>query len=238
MQDEKGLYTLYSCRAIATVHDLRTQHSLDEACILFVLACVASALRLLHEQQIVLRGVAAWLLMINDSGYVSVIDLSHASKLTGGSFSISGPPQIVAPEQVRGQAHLFPVDYWALGALGYYLAQGHLPFSNDDDTSDESFLRVARSVANHSPNGLTFDEPSCLGDEAQNLLQMLMHPDQTARPGAQDFVQHLLFENISWQQLDQCRLRSPLAEHTANLLLSNTSQNRRAPMDEVFTGFP
>ena len=78
----------------------------------------------MSDLQVVLRGVASWLLMVNDTGYVSIVDLRYATELTEASYSLVGPPETVSPEQVRGQAHSFPVDFWALGVLGYELANG------------------------------------------------------------------------------------------------------------------
>ena len=52
---------------------------MDEASILFIIASVASGLQLLHGQQVVLRGVASWLMMVNDTGYVSIVDLRYAT---------------------------------------------------------------------------------------------------------------------------------------------------------------
>lgn len=74
--------------------------------------------------------------MVDDHGYVVVVDLRHSRRLEEEqSYSMSGLPQYLAPEQVRGEGHSFGVDWWALGVLLYELSCGeplfHVPAADD-----------------------------------------------------------------------------------------------------------
>jgi len=223
-QDDKGLYALYACKVVCTLQQLRKHATFDEACILFALASVFSGLQVLHEQHIVLRGVASWLIFVNDTGYVSICDLRYAAEMTEPSYSLIGPREIIAPEQVRGSGHSFAADFWALGVLGYELAQGHHPFSKDGQADD---LTLAKAVTDHAYGGLRFDNDGPLSGKAQAVLQMLMHPDQEERLSAPALSSHELFAHINWRQLGQGGLRSPLADHAAAALRSGDIGGKR-----------
>ena len=72
--------------------------------IIFVLSCAVLAIDALHTQRVLLRGVASPLLMVDDHGYVVVVDLRQSRRLEGeeeARYSIVGLPQYLAPEQVH-----------------------------------------------------------------------------------------------------------------------------------------
>jgi len=128
-RDEAAIFWVFSGRAVCTLQQLSAHSRLEEAALLFVVACVVSALEALHGQCVLLRGVASSLLMVNDVGYVTVVDMRQSRVLEGeASFSLAGQPQYLAPEQIRGEGHAFPVDWWALGVLSYELACQCMPF--------------------------------------------------------------------------------------------------------------
>jgi len=233
-QDERGLYNLFACKAVCTAQQMREAKPLDEPCVLFTLACVFSGIDALHEQQIVLRGVASWLIMINDVGYASIVELRYAAELAEPSYSLIGPPENIAPEQVRGSGHSFGVDYWALGVLGFEMAQGHHPFAKDG--VDE--LKLARAITEHQYGALTFDESSPLSSGAQGLLQQLMHHDEDERIGGQQIMRHELFQHINWRQLGQGALRSPIAEHVGGILRGGPADKRSVKLPDFVQADP
>ena len=244
-RDERSLCWIFQGRALCTLHQLSAHARLDEEAVQFVLACVVTALECLHRQSILLRSVASPLLMVNDHGYVVVVDLRHSRRLDEElSYSMSGLPQYLAPEQVRGEGHSFAVDWWALGVLLYELACGQEPFhAPAQDEADGALvgaaelsgprvdeLEVARMILQHAEGQLFF--VSChVSEMMQELITALLHPEPDKRMGApavgaggaaevKDQPPPLGFE---FGQLEKGTLQSPLAARAANVLKSSST---------------
>jgi len=56
--------------------------------------------------------------------------------LTCSGRDYSGRADYLSPEQVSGQGHSQPVDFWALGVLVYEMLTGSGPWITDDDNKN------------------------------------------------------------------------------------------------------
>ena len=257
-RDERALYWVFSGRALCNVAQLSKHARFDERGLLFALSCVVCAVEALHEQRVLLRGVAAPLLMVDDAGYVVIVDLRQSRKLEGEdfSYSIAGLPQYLAPEQVRGEGHSFAVDWWSLGVLLYLLATGSLPFDApsadsegggglDDDEDDvetsntagvgsESVveLQVARAILEHTEGALTFKRDSTISELTQDLITALLHPDPNRRMGSSGGAAQLReappLLGIDWVKLAEGTARSPLAARAASFLRAGSASSQQS----------
>jgi len=236
-RDERALYWVFTGRTLCTVQQMAAHAHLDEPSVTFVLACVVAAVNALHAQRVLLRSVAAPLLMVDDAGYVVVVDFRQSRKLEGEwSYSMAGLPQYLAPEQVRGAGHSFPVDWWALGVLLYEMTCGVLPFHCSDvpdqrDSAEVDELAVARNILKHSEDSLDFD--GCQASEMmQGLIRALLAPDPQQRlgtegSGAVEDSEVLL--GVNWSQINGGQAQSPLAPRVADVIrASSTSAGRNA----------
>ena len=87
---------------------------LDVSTARFYAACVASALTYLHHLDIVHRDVKQENLLIDEHGYLKLIDFGFAKVLEDHvTFTFCGTPDYLAPEILEGTGHGKPVD-WTL----------------------------------------------------------------------------------------------------------------------------
>ena len=64
-------------------------------------------------------------LVLDEKGYLRVTDFGVAKVLTSDNSSeTSGTPGYMAPEVMCAQNHGFPVDYYAVGVMGYEFMTG------------------------------------------------------------------------------------------------------------------
>ena len=84
----------------------------------------------LHDKGIAHRDLKLENILVDQDGYVKLIDFGLASRFENFSehFDYVGTPQYMAPEIYSGASHGFGVDWWAVGVLIYELLFGNVPF--------------------------------------------------------------------------------------------------------------
>ena len=75
-------------------------------------------------------------LLIDDEGYVKIIDFGFCKKLSLGqqTQTLCGTPEYLAPELLHEADYGTAVDWWALGCVMYEMMTGRLPFYSRDQS--------------------------------------------------------------------------------------------------------
>ena len=129
-QDYENLYLLMD---LLTGGDLRynynTNHIFIETEIRFFISCLILSLEYIHENNIIHRDVKPENLVCDEKGYVRLTDFGIAKvKKDENNSETSGTPGYMAPEVLLGQNHSFPVDFYAIGIIGYEFLMGKRPY--------------------------------------------------------------------------------------------------------------
>ena len=98
----------------------------------FYIAQIIIAIGHLHSKNILHRDLKLENIMINENGYLKLIDFGLAKIVPGNETTMSfcGTPEYIAPEMVAGKGHGKAVDWWAVGILIYEMLIGVTPFYN------------------------------------------------------------------------------------------------------------
>lgn len=87
----------------------------------------------LHGEKIIYRDLKPENLMIDEDGYLKLIDFSFAKRIENDrTHTLCGTPEYIAPEILLNKDYGKAVDWWALGILIYELYAGIDPFSDED----------------------------------------------------------------------------------------------------------
>lgn len=193
---------LNTCLACTFASILHTP--LDEPSARFCAASVVSALEALHKNSILYRGVSPDVLMFDRAGHLQLADFRFGKKVTSErTFTLCGMADYLAPEIVQGKGHGFPVDWWALGVLIYFMLQGEMPFGSWRENELDTYAKIAKGQ-------LTL--PETLSPEATDLITKLLEVDENTRLGSEgpeSVKSHPWFCGIDWDRIADRSLPVP-----------------------------
>lgn len=90
---------------------------------IFYIASLVLAVEYLHMKNIIYRDLKPENVMVDNEGYIRLIDMGTAKQLTQDkgfrTFTIIGTPHYMAPEVMQGKGYTFSVDLWSIGIILY-----------------------------------------------------------------------------------------------------------------------
>ncbi|NXX40673.1 KGP1 kinase, partial [Tricholaema leucomelas] len=205
-RDRQYVYLLLEfCQGGELWTKLREMRCFEEPLAVFCCACVVEALEYLHSHGIVYRDLKPENLMLDQRGYVKLVDFGFAKELGRGekTFSFCGTPEYLAPEILRQEGHDFAVDFWTLGVLAFELLVGRPPFHSADP--QQIYSRILDGV---------FSFPAFLGEAACSLISKLCRrrPGQrlgNTASGIRGIKKHRWFGALKWRKLLLGQLEAP-----------------------------
>jgi len=194
----------------------------------FYAATVIEALGFMHFKGVAYRDLKPENLMIDDLGYLRVIDLGFAKKVPfvtedegriqvfPKTYTMCGTPEYLAPEFIFNKGHDHSVDYWAFGVLTFELVAGHTPFVPPEGYSNmtELFTAIACSKRQGIPFPDDFDRKA-RGKDCRDLVIKLLQSEPSHRLGnlagrTDDIKDHPFFKGyIDYAALYERQITAP-----------------------------
>lgn len=139
-----------------SLHDLITDHRLDERSIARIGLHVLRGLIAVHRAGVVHRDVKPTNILVADDESIFLVDFGIAriagdTSLTGQS--IVGTLDFLAPERLKPDYKIGPpADIWALGVTFYYALEGYAPFRRNSDRGWEATMMAILKDAPRPPS--------------------------------------------------------------------------------------
>ncbi|XP_022916905.2 cGMP-dependent protein kinase, isozyme 2 forms cD4/T1/T3A/T3B isoform X2 [Onthophagus taurus] len=236
-KDRKYLYMLMeSCLGGELWTVLRDRGHFDDSTTRFYTACVVEAFDYLHSRNIIYRDLKPENLLLDNDGYVKLVDFGFAKKLQTGkkTWTFCGTPEYVAPEVILNKGHDISADYWSLGVLMFELLTGTPPFTGADPM--KTYNIILRGID-------TIDFPRMITRNAMALIKKLCRDNPAERLGYQkggisDIQKHKWFDGFNWEGLMNRTLMPPIMPVVNHVTDTSNFDNYppdtdRPPLDDV-----
>eukprot|EP01017_Pseudomicrothorax_dubius_P037724 TRINITY_DN5571_c0_g1_i12.p1 TRINITY_DN5571_c0_g1~~TRINITY_DN5571_c0_g1_i12.p1 ORF type:complete len:695 (+),score=193.25 TRINITY_DN5571_c0_g1_i12:402-2486(+) len=170
----------------------------------FYCASLILGLEYLHSQNIIYRDLKPENVMVDDRGYVRLIDLGTAKIMKNKSartFTIIGTPHYMAPEVLTGKGYTLNVDLWSIGVCLYEFVCGQVPFGEEAEEPYDIYEEIIKKDVKY---------PSFLKDKkAKKFLDQLLSkiPEQRLGTSYAALKAHAWFDNFDWDRLMEKEMR-------------------------------
>ena len=205
LQDDRYIYfVLELLQGGELFTHLRSKGKLPEQSTRFYAASVVYAFATLHAKKIAYRDLKPENLVMNESGYVKLVDFGLAKQLISGkTWTLCGTPDYLAPEIILNEGHDLAVDYWALGVLIFEMVVGAPPFYADDP------MEVYEKILGGNPAMPTF-----FTRNLSDLIKKLLRSQQgkrlgNTRGGTAAVIKHKWFSSFDWAGLESAEMKPP-----------------------------
>lgn len=187
-------------------HHMKTNRIFDEEKAKLYIAQIALALDELHKNNIIYRDLKPENIMIDEDGYLQLIDFGLCKQLNKAekAMSFCGTPEFLAPEVITGEGHNENCDWWSLGVLMYEMLFGIPPFYN------KNLERMYEMIVNCE---LKFPKKVKVSDEAKKVILGLLEKSPIKRLGALNGVIEIqkldFFKKVNFDFLKVKKIRMP-----------------------------
>lgn len=147
----------------------------------------------LHEKGILHRDLKLENILIDEDGYLKIIDFGLSKKLKPNqkTSTMVGTSFYKAPEIVLGKNHDKNVDWWSVGICLYALLTYRFPFMDDDKKKQDSMITSGK---------YTWDPKFDISDTLKDLVARLLQTNVKKRLGStndyKEVLSHKFFKGI------------------------------------------
>lgn len=96
----------------------------------FYIASLLVTVDYLNSKKIAHRDIKPSNIMLDETGYIKLVDFGTAVVIKDFTSTITGTPHFMAPEILLGKGYSLSVDYWSIGITAFQLFYNYYPFGN------------------------------------------------------------------------------------------------------------
>ncbi|CAD8175540.1 unnamed protein product [Paramecium octaurelia] len=202
----------------------------------FYVASMILITEYLHHQNIIYRDIKPENFMVDDKGFLKLIDLGTAKIVKGKqgiirTYTIIGTPHYMAPEIICGKGYNCLVDLWSIGICLYEFMCGMVPFGEEAEDPYEIYEEIIKK-------DITY--PNYLKDKkAKKLMDQLLSRVPEVRLGGSyaSLKGNPWFENFDWEKLLEKEIKTPYLPPADKLLpeleIKSLEQNGKMVEEEI-----
>ena len=174
----------------------------------FFIANIIYAIEYIHSNNVIHRDIKPENLVLDENGYVRITDFGIAKEnMPDNSSETSGTPGYMAPEVMKGRNHSFPVDFFAIGVIGYEFMIGSRPYCGKNRKEIKEQMLSKAVIINEDIL------PSGWSKESADFINKLLERKDNKRLGykerAKELMKHHWLKYYPWDELKSKSLLAP-----------------------------
>ena len=180
----------------------------------FFIACLLLGLEYIHNNNIIHRDIKPENLVSDDKGYIRITDFGVAKiRKEDNSSETSGTPGYMAPEVLMAKNHSFPVDFFAIGIMGYEFMFGQRPYIG------KSRKEIKHLVLQRQAKIDEDDVPEDWSLESVDFINKCLKRKESRRLGYNkgiiELKEHKWFQDFDWDGLHNKTISAPFVPKKA-----------------------
>ena len=208
-QDKENLYLVMDMLSGGDLrYHISRYRKFSEEQTRFFISNMIYALKYIHENNVIHRDIKPENLVLDENGYVRITDFGIAKEnMPDNSSETSGTPGYMAPEVMKAKNHSFPVDFFAIGVIGYEFMLGKRPYygKNRQEIKEQMLSKEAMIKEENMPKGWSNDSV----DFINKLLQRKISERLGSKEGAKELMRHPWLKYYPWEELIKKNLMAP-----------------------------
>ena len=170
----------------------------------FYVASMMVAIQYLHERKIIYRDIKPENIIIEENGYLKLIDFGTAKEIEDRTKTIIGTPHYMAPEIITGEGYSFQVDYWSISICMYEFMCGEVPFGEKEEDPMEIYFAIINQTLTFSNKYITVNK------EFKSIMKKMLDKNPSYRlSNFYSIKNHPWFKDFKWDDLTNLNLKPP-----------------------------
>jgi serum/glucocorticoid-regulated kinase 2 len=204
--EERVYFVLPFIRGGELFQHLRQYKYFPEKNVKFYASIIGLALEYLHKNGVVYRDIKPENILLEEDGYLKLIDFGMAKILKEGEItnSFCGTPEYLAPEIITGEGHNRMADWWSYGTLVYEMLFGIPPFFCEN--IEKMYELITKS-------DLRFPKKFKVSEDTKDFLAKLLVKNQKERfginGGFEEIKKHPFLKGMDFKALEEKKIEAP-----------------------------
>ena len=181
----------------------------------FYTTCLVHGLSHIHEKGVVFRDLKPENIMLDEKGYLRIIDFGFSKKVPytktdahgevkvyAKTYTLCGTPEYLSPELIFNLGHNHASDLWALGVIVYEMLMAVTPFApKRPDNVTELFTNIAMVKKNGLVLSSRIDQHAG-NPQARLLIGAILKADPSERIGVQEGSTRCILDHPFFKDVD------------------------------------
>ena len=174
----------------------------------FFISCLILGLEYIHQNNIIHRDIKPENLVLDEKGYVRITDFGVAKiSSPDNSSETSGTPGYMAPEVLMAKNHSFPVDFYAIGIMGYEFMLGYRPYVAKNRKEMKKLVLRKPAIIDENNNTKGWSRESI--DFINKCLKRKVSKRLGYANGIKELKDHPWFNDNNWEEIYNKKALAP-----------------------------
>ena len=171
----------------------------------FYLSIIITTLNYLNSKNICHRDLKPDNIMLDEKGYLKLIDFGTSIEIKNYTSTITGTPHYIAPEVLIGKSYSFQCDYWSLGIIAHEIYYNFYPFGNNAIEPMDVYREIIKKDLKLPKNG-----NNVVNDFIKCFLKKRVNERMYS---FEKIKEHPFYKDYNWNNLMEFKLIPPFIPH-------------------------